>query len=283
MGRSILFGLMLWQVAVLSLVLAGFSALLLWQIRRSAHEELERDLAGMAELLATRVHELSEGQSEASLAEWLGIPKWKAKDDRPYFAVYEAGGSLVAASASLFAPPPPPTPPRSLDKKRRPVFSRERAGALEVIAVQPSGTMVLVGKSMLHEQRREFFATMWIVGSAAGCLVLGVLGQALLARRAVRPIRAMAAAAGAIDFGNLAQRLDLRETRTELGELGHKFNAMLDRLQDAFERQTAFTADASHELRTPLAVIQAQIELALSRNRAPDEYRQALEACDRAA
>jgi signal transduction histidine kinase len=49
--------------------------------------------------------------------------------------------------------------------------------------------------------------------------------------------------------------------RDEVGVLADSFNHMLDRLEDAFARQTDFVADASHELRTPLTVIRGQLEV----------------------
>jgi signal transduction histidine kinase len=58
---------------------------------------------------------------------------------------------------------------------------------------------------------------------------------------------------------------------------------MFARLQEEFSRQTRFTADASHELRTPVALLHSQIELALKRERSPEEYREALETCLRAS
>jgi signal transduction histidine kinase len=54
---------------------------------------------------------------------------------------------------------------------------------------------------------------------------------------------------------------------------------MLARLQDAFEKQSRFIADASHELRTPVSVLLSQTEHSLNRQRSPDEYRRALELC----
>ena len=86
-----------------------------------------------------------------------------------------------------------------------------------------------------------------------------------------------------INASNLSRRLNLAGVDTELSQLGLLVNQMLDRLENSFDQQARFTADASHELRTPLAIILSQVELALARTREPQAYRDALEACGRAA
>ncbi|MDO8186863.1 HAMP domain-containing sensor histidine kinase [Conexibacter sp. JD483] len=98
-------------------------------------------------------------------------------------------------------------------------------------------------------------------------LVLGV-GAWLLVRVGLLPLDRMAHTAGQIAGGDLSQRVDETDPRSEVGRLGLAFNGMLDRLEVAFEqrreseeRLRRFLADASHELRTPLSSIRGYAEL----------------------
>jgi signal transduction histidine kinase len=102
-----------------------------------------------------------------------------------------------------------------------------------------------------------------------------VVGRGLC-RRALAPVQRMAASAAAIPAGEPGRRLEVAATGDELEELGRSFNGLLDRLQEAFERQRRFTGEASHQLRTPLAVMLGQVEVALRRERPPEEYRRVL-------
>jgi signal transduction histidine kinase len=82
----------------------------------------------------------------------------------------------------------------------------------------------------------------------------------LVVRRLLRPLRAAAQAAGAIDIRSLDQRLPLGGLPTELRPLVVAINHALDRLDAGFARQRLFTANAAHELRTPVAILQARID-----------------------
>ncbi len=115
-----------------------------------------------------------------------------------------------------------------------------------------------------------------IFGSAVVLISVSALfvGQ-LVARQGLRPLRSMAALASEIEAHDLSQRLGL-ESDSELGQLASTFDRMLERLQDAFERQRQYTADASHELRAPLSVVHLAAELALRRPRDPTAYRRVL-------
>lgn len=85
----------------------------------------------------------------------------------------------------------------------------------------------------------------------------------LMAGRALRPLRAMTTTTQRISADSLHQRLAVPGPR-ELRELGDTIDGLLARLDDAFDAQRAFVANASHELRTPLTLTRALIEAALS-------------------
>lgn len=118
-----------------------------------------------------------------------------------------------------------------------------------------------------------------IVILSASVIVIGsiaILVGSLIARQGLKPLRAVAALASEIEAHDLSRRLGVQSDTSELGQLATTFDRMLARLEDAFERQRRFTADASHELRAPLSIVRVAAELALRREREPAAYRRVI-------
>jgi heavy metal sensor kinase len=87
----------------------------------------------------------------------------------------------------------------------------------------------------------------------------------------------MSAQAGRIGAENLDKRLAVKNSKDELGQLALSFNDLLDRLDQSFERQRRFVADASHELRTPVAILFGEADVTLAQStRTTEEYRESL-------
>jgi signal transduction histidine kinase len=105
-------------------------------------------------------------------------------------------------------------------------------------------------------------------------VVIGATGGYLLAKQALRPIARLTHTARALSTETLDQRINLGGPDDELRELADTFDDMLARLDQAFDSQRMFVANASHELRTPLSVIRTELEVTLSDPHAdPEELR----------
>ncbi len=147
----------------------------------------------------------------------------------------------------------------------------------------PNGYLVMVGTSLapvLSELRQ---LAVWLVVIGGGIIVVGLTVGWWLATRALRPIEAISRTAEEIARGDLSKRINSSETESELGQLAVVLNSTFSRLDAAFEQQRQFTSDAAHELRTPVSVILTQTQSTLNKERSPAEYRETLEACQRAA
>lgn len=129
----------------------------------------------------------------------------------------------------------------------------------------------LVSRDQLMDRLILFLTGVTLVVSLAS-----FAGSWWLAGRAVRPVHEVIDQAEAIGEGSLDRRIEAYADTQEYRRLVEVLNTMLGRIQGAFETQRRFTGDASHELRSPLTALRGEIELALRRERSPEEYRQVL-------
>ena len=185
-------------------------------------------------------------------------------------------------SRSTTAPATVPLPERASTNRTTPTM-RMRGTLRELYQFTPPGECVVVGRSIAPELANLDQLALWLSALGGTVLVLGLAGGWWLATRAIRPIHDISAAATKIATGDLTHRINTDKTDNELGQLAAVLNSTFARLEASFERQRQFTADASHELRTPIAVILSQTQATLARERSPAEYRETLEACQRAA
>jgi signal transduction histidine kinase len=100
-------------------------------------------------------------------------------------------------------------------------------------------------------------------------LVPATLAAWLAARRALSPLSRIAQGATRVTGGDLSLRMGPVDTHDEIAEVAVAIDAMLDRLESAFEAQRRFVHDASHELRTPLTIARGHLEVVLPQGADP--------------
>lgn len=155
---------------------------------------------------------------------------------------------------------------------------RERGNLREAYHFTERGHCILVGTSLDTQRKLLAERTMTLALIGVGVLVTGLAGGWWLTTRAIRPIEEIGATARRISDGDLSQRIPVAGD-SELADLAVVLNTTFSRLEQAFDRQRQFTADASHELRTPLTLMISEAQTTLARERSPEDYREALTGC----
>lgn len=197
-----------------------------------------------------------------------------------------------------------------LGPDRRVLFTSPNATFATHLLEQPSGSTPKAAKLVMWEQGRDVFrgisamAATGIHGQQPAIVALainiehhrafmtafrnnlwlaiaaGIVSTVLLgwiaARRGLAPVREMADVAKGISVSHLGDRLAPSNVPTELVGLAIAFNEMLARLEDSFRRLSDFSSDLAHELRTPISNLLTQTQVAISKERSTDEYREVL-------
>jgi len=176
-----------------------------------------------------------------------------------FVEVFDRNWSLVYTTGVLNGAAP--SMPQTLRDGPSPAAFATDNG-LRLYALRFSSGIVVAGQSTRAPQSSLSGVLAFLVISGVPTLIAALAASWLVAGRALRPLKEVASAADGIgrarDFG---RRLAERKSRDEVALLSTSFNRMLEQLQDSFDSQRRFVADASHELRTPLTTIQGNAGL----------------------
>ncbi|HEY4462650.1 MAG TPA: HAMP domain-containing sensor histidine kinase [Streptosporangiaceae bacterium] len=147
-------------------------------------------------------------------------------------------------------------------------------GTARVVVVPQGGSQplwVVAGTS--SHSRDQVLSSLLVLMLIGGPVTLALAAAAgwAVAGAALRPVERMRQEADAISVSDRGRRLPIPASRDEMARLGATLNAMLGRLEAAFDRERRFVDDASHELRTPLAILKAELDLAQARPRTRQE------------
>ena len=267
--------LTLWYGAALAVAMALFSAGLFMLLDRSLRQRMDGSLGSAGQVTALALnHEIEEhlGKEEGEESMRLVLNTMhQTSFPRPNIAVWD-GSRLVAEKSGLAG---------LAAIKVRDAISSAAKGDHVTLTVQENqqryrifaakvwvplsqiSYLVIANESLqaIEEEMRSVLRILLIIAPAF--LALSITGGYILARQSLAPVMDMARRAELISSDNLDQRLPVGNPNDELGLLAETFNRLIARLQNAFQQQRQFMADASHELRTPVSVALTATQVSL--------------------
>jgi two-component system OmpR family sensor kinase len=282
--------LTLWYALLLGLPLIAFAIVCYVVFSRALLDRTDRFIDDSLGAFSREL--VAERRAASSIDEAMRTTINEVRFPDLRIAIADSGGRIVVSTAAreeaqADQPPPPAIEHQFTEAVRassltavRTITLGANAGAFRVVLrpVVIRGERFRLGaayplrdiEQVLDRARRLFAVAIPLFVLLAG------IGGYFLAKRGLAPVAAMSIRAAAITVANLDERLPVGGG-AELVGLAEVVNDLLDRLQDSFEQQRRFMADASHELRTPTAIVRTEAEVTLSRPRTEQEYRSALE------
>ncbi|MEZ4905912.1 MAG: HAMP domain-containing sensor histidine kinase [Spirosomataceae bacterium] len=259
---------------ILGIVLLVFSGVVYWkaenQRQQNFYDRLERRAFTTARLL------VDVREFDANLLKLIDKNS-SAKLTNESVFVFNYKNELIYSNVEQR---PTYITPAFLDKVRLQQRITLKTPAREVIGVLFAGkfdrfVVVAAATDPVGEKQIQDLIQILSVGFWVG-VVLSVMLSLFLASQALRPIQSLNKQIDNIRGKNWRKRVRQATTGDEISQLAGNFNAMLDRLEQAFIQQKQFVSHASHELRTPLASLKTEIQVGLSQPHQEREYREIL-------
>jgi len=297
-----------------AVVFSAAGALLYVLLRDSLVAQIDHALTDKARLVAANV-ELQDSQINLEL-DWLvddNLSTIATRDDLEIWngdgkVVYRSprlqGADLQPVGGSSSAPAfcwsslPSGINGRAIGMTFQPVDGDEHRDENDVTSKTESGHLPRLAKhdSITHGPMTlvlirdatpldTTLARMRLILLLVGCsaVATSVIALAGVISRSLRPLHKLTTEIGQLDPADLSARVGHQRLPSELVPLVDRLNDLLNRLESAFVRERAFSADVAHELRTPLAGLRSTIEVTLSRSRQSSEYRDTLAECQQIA
>lgn len=284
------------MIGSIALLLLLFGVVLHAAIRRTLVREFDSSLTDAAHAIAVSV-EIDDDEIEIEF-DPARVPKLQDTELPFYFQFRLPDGTTLMRSKSLGSAElpqfygtdgKPVIRPLALDNGKRlralgvrfvPAVDSDyfvgqgRGGADGQEA--PLITLVVARSTERLEERLAAFRWL-LLGVGALTMTAALAVSLLIVGRGLRPLHLLAGRIAAIREEELSVRIPGERMPDEMLPVVERLNDLLRRLEEAFKRERAFSADVAHELRTPLTGLRTTIEVALSRERQAGEYTEALQ------
>lgn len=298
MMRSLRTRLLTRTIAGTILLLTVFSLIVYTAIRTTLIKQFDHSLTSIAQILAASIeHDLDNNKIELEF-EVQQMSEFHDTEHPTYYQFWTEDGEVVARSPllgtdDLICQENPLGRPASY---MQPFIKRNgktlrafnltflpRSADSDEDNAHPQTSNQLLFLTVARDAgnllgQLQFLRWLLLIASSA-VVILSFLIAAIIVRKGLNPLNAIAAEIATITEDNLTKRITAEHVPEEVIPIKNRLNELMSRLETSFNRERQFNADVAHELRTPLAGIRSTIEVTLARSRDSNEYQQALSDC----
>jgi len=268
-------------LAIEMLCALGVGAAALWHERETRLRALDQTLRGRSDSLIGAVQDAEDPEDNVKVD-----PEEFSPGKGEEFAVYNPDGRLVGASQGDLAAVVLGSSDsfRNVSVRRHQYRVLQRKALRIIDRAETDGTGLRRPVTVVYAIRSDYIwhevleATRFYLLLSVAAVCLTALLLILLARRLLRPLNELAAAARSIEPSTLEFSPPASALETaELRPLAEALAQMVARVRRAFEAERRFVSDAAHELKTVVAVVRSTIQVLGMRTRSAQEYRSGLD------
>ncbi len=292
MFSSIKAKIIIFYMGTLFVILSALGVFLYFSLGKIVYNSIDFSLLSRAKSLATLVN-IENNKTEFNFSDEV-IWKYNSPRSKSFFQIRRLNGNTLEKSASLGISELPFSAKKNQTNFRTIILDGEPARLINFYVsginrhnnkekgsiANNKGHALVIQCAENIEDKIDLLQSYGIILFLSILFTMGISasGGFLIAKKALTPLKKISETIDRISESNLTERIEHETIPDELSDMAYSFNHTFDRLERSFNRQNQFIADASHELRTPLSVILSQSEIALRKERSPEEYRSALDA-----
>jgi len=259
-----------------AIIVAVVFGIVFFVVQETVYHNLDSDLTYEAEKHTDEIKMLGDSIQFINKAEWAEIEHREIQVNPVFIQIFDKNGNLMDKSPNLNEDELPFRKQEQFGGYFNENLNKQAIRQIQIPIEQNGKIKGYVVAAMSLESSNMVFLKLKNVLIISYLLLLAGLYfiSRYLAGRSIIPIRNIIETTNRITKNNLNERVNLPEHKDELFDLSSSINELLQRIENAIEKERQFTSDASHELRTPLASLKGTLEVLIRKPREQYEYKE---------
>jgi signal transduction histidine kinase len=257
-----------------AIIVAVVFSVVFFVVQETVYHNLDNDLTYEAEKHTDEIKILGDSIQFINKEEWAEIEHLEIQVNPVFIQIFDKNGNLMDKSPNLKGDELPFRKQEQFGGHFNEILNKKPIRQIQIPIEQNGKIKGYVVAAMSLESSNMVFLKLKNVLIISYLLLLAGLYfiSRFLAGRSIVPIRNIIETTNRITKNNLNERVNLPDHKDELFDLSSSINELLQRIENAIQKERQFTSDASHELRTPLSSLRGTLEVLIRKPREQFEY-----------